>query len=299
MTEVPDPAVSRRRLRLELRRARDEAKRTQADVASAMDWSPSKLIRIERGDVGISSNDLKALLSYYGVEDKERVDELVELARSARGSSYYDQFADLLKPGFTEYLAYEGSASIIRQYDPVLVPGLLQTEEYARALFVDEGDFDSEMADRLWKLREHRQRVHDKDDPPKMEFVLDEGALRRHIGGRHVMRRQLERLREFAEEPHIRMQILPFSHGAHPGLFGNFILLEFDDPDLDDLVHLEFINSITIQDDIDLISRYVDRFHKLQKLALSPNESINFLDALIREMSSNDQLQSPTSKEAH
>lgn len=104
---VSDPTVQRRRLRLELRRARDAAGLRQADVASAMEWSPSKLIRIEKGDVSISTNDLKVLLNYYGVTDKERSDELLELARSARGASYYDQFADLLKPGFKDYLAYE------------------------------------------------------------------------------------------------------------------------------------------------------------------------------------------------
>jgi transcriptional regulator with XRE-family HTH domain len=96
MTAVQDPTVQRRKLRLELRRARSNANKTQADVAEAMDWSPSKLIRIERGDVGISSNDLKALLSYYGVDDPEQIDQLVELARSARGTSVYDQFADLV-----------------------------------------------------------------------------------------------------------------------------------------------------------------------------------------------------------
>src|SRR5690242_4942258 len=125
-----DPTVYRRRLRLELRRARDAAGLRQADVARAMEWSPSKLIRIEKGDVSISTNDLKVLLNYYGVKDKARLDELLELARSARGASFYDQFADLLKPGFKDYLAYEASASVIRQYDTVLVTGMLQTEEY-------------------------------------------------------------------------------------------------------------------------------------------------------------------------
>jgi len=150
MTEVQeqDPTVQRRRLRAELRNARDTAGLRQADVARAMDWSLSKLMRIERGEVSVSTNDLRALLNHYGVKEKGKVNGLLELARSARGSSFYDQYADLLKPGFKEYLAYEASASVIRQYEPVLIPGLLQTEEYARGLFEGMSRATPEAADK-------------------------------------------------------------------------------------------------------------------------------------------------------
>jgi transcriptional regulator with XRE-family HTH domain len=284
MTAVQDPTVQRRKLRLELRKARSNANKTQADVAEAMDWSPSKLIRIERGDVGISSNDLKALLNYYGVDNQDQIGELVELARSARGASAYDAFTDLLKPGFAEYLAYESSASVIRQYDPVVVPGLLQIEEYARGLFEGEGRFDPEKSDRLWKLRVQRQKVHDRDNRPKLQVVLDEAALRRHVGGRRVMIRQLEHLRDFAAAPYIDLRILPFARGAHPGLLGNFILLEFADTSLDDLVHLEHINQITIRDDTELIAQYTDRFKYLQDISLSLEKSVDFIDVIIKDM---------------
>ncbi|MGH3697674.1 MAG: helix-turn-helix domain-containing protein [Pseudonocardiaceae bacterium] len=298
MTTVQDPTVQRRRLRLELRKARDTAQLKQADVARAMDWSPSKLIRIERGDVGISTNDLKALLNHYGVKDKKRVDELLELARSSRGPSFYDQYVDLLKPGFKEYLAYESSASVVRQYDPIRIPGLLQTEEYARGLFAGLGTNAPETADRGWAIRRYRQEVvHERDNPPDMLFVLDEAALRRHIGGPDVMHHQLERLRDLAAEPYITMQVLPFTHGAHPGMSGNFILLEFADPDLNDLVHLESIETITIREDTDRIARYIDEFKKLQDLALSTGGSVNFITTLINEMSSPAQSTNSTPKE--
>jgi len=295
MTSVQDPTVQRRRLRVELRRARDAAGLRQADVARAMDWSPSKLIRIERGDVSVSTNDLKALLSHYGVKDKGRVNGVLELARSARGASFYDQYTDLLKPGFKEYLAYEASASVIRQYDPVLIPGLLQTEEYGRAILEHMAGFGPEEVDKVWAVRQHRQEVHDRDNPPDMLFVVDEAALRRHVGGGYVMRHQLERLKESAAEPHISLQILPFAHGAHPGMAGNFILIEFTDPNLDDLVHLESINQITIRDDTQLIAKYLDRFSQLQDLALPPDESDALLDKLLGEMPSSDN--SPASAE--
>ncbi|HSL09205.1 MAG TPA: helix-turn-helix transcriptional regulator [Pseudonocardiaceae bacterium] len=290
--------MQRRRLRVELRRARDVAGLRQADVAHAMEWSPSKLIRIERGDVSVSTNDLRALLNHYGVKDKGKVNELLELARSARGASFYDQYADLLKPGFKEYLAYEASASVIRQYDPILVPGLLQIEEYARGLFEGVGKYEPERADKLWALRQQRQEVHDRESPPEMLFILDEAALRRQVGRGQAMRHQLERIKEAAADPHISIQIMPFTRGAHPGMDGNFILIEFTDPNLDDLVHLESINQITIRDDTELIAKYLDRFVQLEELALTPDESVDFLDVLISDMSSTDQPTNSAEKEA-
>lgn len=286
MTAVQDPTVQRRRLREELRRARDAAKMGRADVAHAMDWSPSKLIRIERGDVSVSTNDLKALLSHYGVKDRGKVNGLLELAKSARGTSFYDQYVDLLKPGFKDYLAYEASASVIRQYEPVLVPGLLQTEEYGRGVFGGVAGFGPDDVDKAWTVRRHRQDAVDRERPPEMLFVLDEAALRRHVGRGPVMRHQLERLKEYAAEPHINIQIMPFSRGAHPGMAGSFVLLEFTDPNLDDLLHLEGINSTTTRDDTDQIAHYLDRFAQLQELALPEDETVDFLDVLIEEMPS-------------
>jgi len=299
MTEVQeqDPTVQRRRLRVELRNARNAARLRQADVAQAMDWSLSKLMRIERGEVSVSTNDLKALLSHYDVKDKGKVNGLLELARAARGASFYDQYVDLLKPGFKEYLAYEASASIIRQYDPVLIPGLLQTEEYGRAVLERMAGLGPEEVDKLWTVRQHRQEAVDRESPPEMLYVLDEAALRRHIGRGHVMRRQLEQLKDSAAKPHISIQVLPFTRGAHPGMAGNFILLEFTDPSLDNLVHLESINQITIRDDTELIARYLDRFAELERLALSEDESIDFLDKMIGEMSSTDQPTNSVQKE--
>jgi transcriptional regulator with XRE-family HTH domain len=281
---------------MELRRARDAAGLKQTEVARAMDWSPSKLIRIERGDVSISTNDLRALLNHYGVKDRGRISGLLELARSARGASFYDQYADLLKPGFKEYLAYEASASVIRQYDPVLVPGLLQTEEYGRALFEGVGRLGPEDVDNAWAVRQHRQEVLDRESPPEMLYVLDEAALQRQVGGARVMRHQLERIKEFTAEPHASIQIIPFLRGAHPGMAGNFVLLEFADPSMDDLVHLESMNETTIRDDTELIARYLDRFVQLEELALTPEDSTDFLDELIKQMSRNST--NSTAKEA-
>lgn len=285
MTVIQDPTVQRRRLRMELRRARDAAGFTQTEVAQAMEWSPSKIIRIERGDVSVAISDLRALLTHYGVNDQNRIDELLDIARSARGTSYYDQFSDLLKPGFATYLAYEGSASLIRQYEPIYVPSLLQTEEYARGLSEGIGNVDPTTVDRLWQIRLHRQEIHERDNPPEMQFVLDESALRRKVGRENTMLHQLERIKDYAYARHVAIRILPFSVGAHPGMEGDFIVLEFAEPDLAPLVHLEHMDEITIRDDAELTVTYLDMFEHIQKKALPAGDSMKYLDVLIAEMS--------------
>jgi transcriptional regulator with XRE-family HTH domain len=287
MAAIQDPSVQRRRLRSELRKLREVAGLKQGEVAKAMDWSPSKLIRIEGGQVSISTNDLRALLTHYNVKDSRRATSLIELAKSSRGTSFYDQYLSVLKPGFREYLAYEGTASVIRQYDPVYVSGLLQTEEYARAILKFAAGFDEEQAERAWIVREHRQEIHDRDDPPEMHVIVDESVLRRRVGHRdRTMIRQLERLKEYGAQPHVTLRVLPFAVGAHPGMQGNFILLEFAEADLDEVVHIETVEDITIKDDAELIARYLDRFEDLERLAMSPEDSVVFLDKLIAEMNS-------------
>jgi transcriptional regulator with XRE-family HTH domain len=282
MAVEPDPSVQRRLLRGELRRARNAAGLKQADVARAMDWSPSKLIRIESGDVRISTNDLRALLTHYNVKDKARVDNLLELAKSSRTGSFYDQFANDLKEGFRDYLAFEASATVIRQYDPILISGLLQTEEYALAILQDAYGVGSAEAERLWTVRQHRQELHDRENPPEMRFVIDESSIARQVGpGGKTIHKQIERLREFADEQHIVLRVLPFSAGANPGMAGTFVLLEFDDPNLDDLVHLETVDQVTVKDDSNLIAEYGDRFQKLEDLSLSEEDSKTFLEEYI------------------
>lgn len=287
MAAVQDPSVQRRRLRNELRKLREAAGLKQGDVAKAMDWSPSKLIRIEGGQVSISTNDLRALLGFYNIKDNRRTTSLLDLAKSSRGTSFYDSYTSVLKPGFRDYLAYEGAAAVIRQYDPLLISGLLQTEEYARSVLQDAFGLDGEGVEKRWIVRQHRQEVvHEREDPPEMIQIVDEAAIRRRVGeGGRIMIRQIERLKAFAAEPYITLRVLPFSAGANPGMGGNFILLEFGSADLDDLVHLESVDSITIKDDAELIAGYLDRFQALESLSLSPEDSLVFLDKVIAEMS--------------
>jgi hypothetical protein len=191
-------------------------------------------------------------------------------------------------------------ASVIRQWEPLFVPGLLQTEEYARAVLRFVNGFGEDATEQAWAVRQHRQEaVHERADPPEMVFLVDEAAVRRHVGRTDpTMVRQLQRLKEYAAEPNIDVRITRFDAGAHPGMNGNFILLEFDEADINDLVHLESINDITINEDAEQIGGYLDRFGGIEKLALSEEASVAFIDKLIAEMTEGGDVASTTESHA-
>lgn len=275
-----DPAVQRRRLRTELRGLRKAAGQTQKDVALAMDWSSSKVIRIENGDVRITPTDLRGLLNYFGVVDQERVDDLVEMARVAKRDSW-SEYREAHSAGWVTYLGYESSASLIRNFEPAFVPGLLQTEEYAGAVFATYG-LAKDVADKRWEARLRRQELHDLDKPPQMFFIVDESVIRRAVGGAGVARRQLQRILDLTRAPYIRLQVLPFSAGAHPSMAEPFIVLEFPGGADDDFVYLDRPQGGTaVAEETEVTGLYVERFLALEDLALSADDSRSFIERLI------------------
>jgi len=294
MALVQDPAVQRRRLRTELRKARTNAKRTQKEVAEALSWSVSKVTRIEGGDVGISKTDLQALLTFYGVRDKRTIDELTELAQTSR-KQRWGEYRDLMNPEFMVYLGHESAASTIRQYQPTLIPGLLQTEEYAKAILTGTYREDPQIADRKWQARQERQEILERPDPPDIEVVIDESAARRLVGGREGMRRQLERLKELGTRPNVSIQIVPFSAGAHPGLRGPATILSFPDAADDDVIFLEGTRGdgggdLTTRDRPEGTSPYYEAFFDLQDLATRPEDIVEVIDKLIADLDKADTL---------
>jgi transcriptional regulator with XRE-family HTH domain len=243
----PDPTIHRRRLRNELRRARELANKTQKDVAVAMDWSASKLIRIETGAVNISTNDLRALLNFYEV-DQDRIAALVEVARAAREAPRWSLYRDVASPEYIAFLGYESSASIIRNFEPLTIPGLLQTEEYARETIRIQAaeqatahQLDNERIDALVDLRMQRQELLVRDAPPRLHFIVDEGVIRRRVGGPSpdVMRRQLRRLRELADEDHVTIRVVPYVQGLYARFRVAYVLLEFANPEDEDVLYIE------------------------------------------------------------
>lgn len=249
-----------------------------------MDWSLSKMIRIENGEVGISPNDLRVLISHYGISDQRKIDPLVEMARASRGYSWSD-LRDYFSAADLTYFSFEAAASTFRTFQNVLVPGLLQTEEYGRAVLNDEHRFTGPEADRRWQARQRRQELHERDAPPEMFFILDEAVVRRHVGGPTVMRRQLEELKRWADMEHVHIQVLPFKAGAHRLMRGPIVLLEFTDAKDDDLLYQEHMTgAATTRDDPDVTARYLEYFYDLETKALSPEKTVELLDELIDEM---------------
>jgi transcriptional regulator with XRE-family HTH domain len=281
-----DPAAARRRLQRELRKLRTEANLTQRDVAEEMEWSPSKVIRIEAGGVGITTNDLKQLLAYYGVTDQAKVDEILATNRDSRKQSWSD-FKDVLAPIGRTYWGYEASAAVLRQYESSLVPGLLQTEEYTRAMLagIYRPRLSDERIDRLAEARAARQTLLEREVIPQLFFVLDEAVLRREVGGRSVMRRQLERIEELGARERISIQVVPMTQGAYPGQLGSFVLLEFQDEDT--VLFLEGRGrgeSIT-REDPEEIGQFLDVFQDMEKeIASKPEALSQVVDKIKKDM---------------
>jgi transcriptional regulator with XRE-family HTH domain len=284
-SETLSPVVQRRRLRTELRRTRLDLGLTQEQVAAAMDWSLSKLIRIENGSVGISTNDLKAILAYYKITDEGRNVELLGLARGARERSWWSAYRDA-PPRLIQLIEYESAASIIRNFQPMLIPGLLQTEEYATTMIRNLSPAaTAQEAKTGVEIRMRRQQILQQAEIPLMFFILDEAAVRRLVGGPEAMRRQIQRLLEESEKPAVTIEIVPFSAGAHPGMQGPFMLFEFHDAEDEDALYLEGASDSRFnRDDPEEISSFRDRFEVLRDLSLGPQGSADFLRRLVNEL---------------
>jgi transcriptional regulator with XRE-family HTH domain len=281
--QMADPAALRRRLRTELRRAREEAGKTQRDVADALYWSPSKVIRIESGQVAVSVTDLKALLDLYGVVDRAKIDGLVDMARQSRKQPW-SQYRDVVDPDTATFYGYEASASIIRQYEPLLVPGLLQTADYTRDLLRHAFEYDDRSIERRIQARVERQEILNREDPRELFFIVGEAAVRHVVGGADVMAAQLRHIAELGRRPDITFRILSFATGAHVGLQGPFDLLEFPQPEDADVVYLEGREGAMFQDDDEKTSQYLNYFFDLEVKALQEDESLELIEKIVAEL---------------
>jgi transcriptional regulator with XRE-family HTH domain len=271
--QLQDSAALRRRLRTELRDARNTAGLTQRDVARRLEWSPSKVIRIESGQVAISTVDLRALLREYGVNDMGRIEQLVELARNSKKQSW-SQYRDVLNQDAMDYFGYEASAYIVRQYETLLVPGLLQVEDYSREILRKAYGRGDTGVERLVDARKVRQELLDRDDHPQMFFVLDEAVIRRQVGGADVMKGQLDHLIELSERDGISIQVFPFLKGAYQGMAGPFAHLEFAGGE-DDVLFLEGRTDAVLKDDEEdrnEVSRHLEIFQELEFEATDKKE---------------------------
>ena len=278
------PTVRQRRLAQALRELRHEAGLTQDAVAARMGWHTSKLFRLENArSPRVDWLDVRELMDMYGVRSPHR-EALIQLAKDARMMGWWTPYRDV----FTgSYVALEDEASAMRLYCPELVPGLLQTEDYARAVIraVRPG-YDEDSVERRVTARLTRQKVLlDRAPPPVLELVLNEAVLRRLIGREQVMAAQLRALADAAQRPSVTLQVLPFSVGAHASLEGGFVLIEFPEETDPDVVYVEGIMGDLYLESVEEVKRYQSAFERNQAVALAPEESSAFLSALARELS--------------
>jgi transcriptional regulator with XRE-family HTH domain len=280
MMTVHGPIVGRRRLRLALRQARDATGLTQEQVAGEMDWSLSKLIRIEAGSVSLSTNDLRALLSLYGITDEATIDELVDLARASRQRPWWTGYKDRLEPQVVSYIGLEAETHSLRYFNALMIPGILETEAYARAL-VAHGTARQPSADEvrtIVEVRLARQRqVLERVDPPDIYVLIDEAAVRRPVGGPATMRAQLIHLAECMERTNISVRIIPFSVGAYPAMYGPFVILEFPDETDTPVVFLENALSGDAVERPDAVVPYQRAFDQMRSLALDEKRSLDLI----------------------
>jgi transcriptional regulator with XRE-family HTH domain len=276
---VETPEVKRRRLKAALRHEREAAGLGQKQVSEALDWSVSKIIRIEAGAVGLSATDLRALMELYKITDEKRQTQLLDLVRGSRRQSW-SEYSDVYSVAGRSLFGYEAAAKTIYKYEPTFIPGLLQAEEYARALLLSEGHSEQE-TERMVSGRLKRQAILDQDVRPKLEFILGEAAVSRPVGGPGVMHHQLEQLKLLAGRPGITLQILPFSVGAHPRMGEAFTILEFADEDLDDVIYLENAGRESVgQEEPELIADYRRDFVVLHELAIPSKDFAKVIDAI-------------------
>jgi transcriptional regulator with XRE-family HTH domain len=276
------PTVRRRRLGNELRRLRDAAGLTIEQVAENLECSSSKISRIETARVGATPRDVRDMLRLYGVTDG-RLDELQQVAREGRQrSGWYAEYRGL--PNWT-LADLEAEAFSVEMYSALVIAGLLQTADYARAVLrAIRHDLKPEEIESRVELRLQRQARLAQEAPPTVWVVLDEAVLRRLIGGREVMRTQLDHLVKAAELPSVTLQVLPFSAGAHAGLDGEFTIINFPETVDPDVVYIENTMSDLYLDEPGAIRRYRNLFDHLRAAALAHGESVAFLASVAKEL---------------
>ena len=242
-TRAGGPTVQRLVLGRQLHKLRESRGISAEQAAEVIRGSHSKISRMEHGRVGFKERDVGDLLTLYGVTDSEERAALLNLAKEANTPGWWHAYSDILPTWFEPYVGLEAAASIIRTYQIQLVPGLLQTEAYARALIGQGSAASEEEIARRGELRASRQEVLRRPDAPQLWVVVDEGAVRRPVGSKEIVREQLKYLIEMADHPAVTLQILPFSAGAHSAMGGPFTILRFAEPDLADVVYIEQLTS--------------------------------------------------------
>ena len=279
-----DAIVLRMMLGRQLRRLREAAGITPEEAGDKIRGSRSKISRLETGKTAYKIGDVADLLSLYGVTDKQRRAEVLAMARHANTPDWWRKYSDILPGWFETYLGLEAAASTIRSFEVQFVPALFQTGDYARAVtqLGHKAAPGSEIDDRV-SVRLKRQALLSRPEPPVIWSVIDEGVLRRRVGGPRVMRAQLRHLIEAAAMPHVIFQVVPFGLGAHAGAAGSFTVLRFAEQDLPDVIYIEQLTSaIYLEQRVD-VEHYLEVINQLSGEALTPAATVRFMEKAAEE----------------
>ena len=269
----------------QLRRLREGKGISREDAGYTIRASESKISRMELGRVSFKERDVTDLLSLYGVDDETERAALVNLVREANQAGWWHSFSDAMPNWFQTYVGLEEAAALIRTYQVQFIPGLLQTEDYARAIMLlNRPNLDSGEVDRRINVRTRRQKLLADGNGPRLWAVVDEAALRRPVGGPAVMKLQVQRLIDAAEMPNVVVQVMPFRFGGHAAESGAFTILRFPEQDLPDVVYLEQLTSALYLDKRDDVDQYIQVMERLSVDSLTPESSVELLSALLKEM---------------
>jgi hypothetical protein len=283
--DAQGPTVPRMLVGIELHRYREAAGITPDQAAYEIRASRSKISRMENGLVRFKERDVTDLLTLYGITDEQIRSRLVTLARQASTPGWWSKYGDIMADWFESYLGLETAASVIRTFELQFVHGLFQTEDYARAVtLLGHTAAPADEIDRRVSLRLKRQDLLASPQPPQVWSVLDEGALRRPVGGRRVMRAQLEHLAEVARLRHVSIQVVPFDRGGHAAAGGSFTVLRFSEPEVPDVVYLEQLTSALYLDKLEDVDHYLEVMNHLSTEALTPAQTVKFVTELIQDI---------------
>ncbi|WP_424213223.1 helix-turn-helix domain-containing protein [Streptomyces sp. BI20] len=289
MASNVNPTVRRRRLGMELRKLREERGMTAEAVAERLLVSQSKISRLENGRRSISQRDVRDLCEVYEVADPRVVDSLMQMAKESRQQGWWHAFGDL---PYSVYIGLETDATSLRVYEPQVIPGLLQTTEYAQALIlgavpeISQSEIDKRVNVRMrrqLRLVEGDQNTNQQVGPLRLWAVLDEAALRRRVGDGEVMVEQLQWLIEQSRLPHVTIQVIPFAMGAHPGVNGQYAILEFPDATDSTVVYIEGVTSDLYLEKTNDVQKYSVMYEHLRAQALGVEQTRDYIADIIEE----------------
>ncbi len=280
------PTVRLRRLSAELRELRREAKMSRDEVANRTGIDPVTVYRIETAKVRPQTRTLLTMLDTYGVTNAQRRADMVDLVRQSTQLGWLQGYESELPEGYSAYISFESEARGLRNYQSLFVPGLLQTEDYSRAIVVGTvPNATVDDVDRRVEARLRRQELLTaRDNPLRLWAILDEAVLHRTVGGPEVMATQLRHLVAASEQANVTLQVVPYTVGAHTGMYGAFVVLDFPDPVDPDLVYLESMAGGLFLEHEDDIRRYRSMFEHLQAAALNPEDSARLIGAAATAM---------------